>query len=123
MLEELTLHTPKAAALEVMMPKVRTSRNLKGLNLDTELHNNYCEARDYLDMVLANDEFPPNQVAQVFNTLNSIMKEIVRAQTEVQNAEKVKNLEQAMIFALKKTCSEETQNAFFEEFEILCRNK
>lgn len=123
MLEELTLHPAKVAALEVMLPKVRTSRDLKGLNLDTELHNNYCEARGYLDMVLADESIPPNQVAQVFNTLTSIMKEIVRAQTEVQNAEKVKNLEQAMIFALKKTCSEETQNAFFEEFEILCRNK
>ena len=67
----------------------------------------------------SDESIPPNQVAQVFNTISAILKEIVKMQTELHNAEKVKKLEAAMIEALKNTATEEVQDAFFTELERL----
>ena len=116
MLEELSLHTPMAPprAMKATLPM----GSLKQLDLDAELYDNYREAKEYLDVVLNNENIPPNQVAQTMNTLTTILKEIVKTQTEVHNAERVKKLENAMITALKLT-TEDIQNAFFAEFERL----
>lgn len=116
MLEELSLHHKYEAPPEV---PARAPGTLKGLNLDTELYESYQDAKDFLDGVITDDSIPPNQVAQVMNTVTAILKEIVKMQTEVHNAERVKLLEQAIIVALRKTCTEETQNVFFAEFERL----
>lgn len=118
MLEELSLHHKYEAPPEV---PARAPGTLKGLNLDTELFNNYRDAKDFLETVLHDSSIAPNQVAQTFNTLTAILKEIVKSQTEVYNAERVKLLEQAMILALKNV-PEDAQNLFFTEFERLCKS-
>ena len=93
--------------------------SLKSLNLDAELYNAYAKAKNYLAIVQSDDNVPPNQVAQVFNTISAILKEIVKLQTELYSAERVKKLEAAMIEALKNTATEEVQDAFFTELERL----
>ena len=93
--------------------------SLKSLDLDAELYNAYAKAKNYLADVQSDDQVPPNQVAQVFNTISAILKEIVKMQTELHNAERVKKLEAAMIEALKNTATEEVQDAFFTELERL----
>lgn len=93
--------------------------SLKSLDLDAELYNAYAKAKNYLAIVQSDDSVPPNQVAQVFNTISAILKEIVKMQTELHNAERVKKLEAAMIEALKNTATEEVQDAFFTELERL----
>lgn len=112
-LEDLSLQPPEA---QTQQPLERG--NLRGLNLDSELYDRYTEAKDFLDLVLTDSEVTPNQVSTVMNSVNSILKEIVKMQTEVQNAEKVKKLELAMITALK-LATPEVQEAFFAEFERL----
>ena len=90
--------------------------SLKSLDLDAELYNAYAKAKNYLADVQSDDQVPANQVSQVFNTISAILKEIVKMQTELHNAEKVKKLEAAMIQAIK-LAPLESQQAFLEEYE------
>lgn len=90
--------------------------SLKNLDLDAELYAAYAKARNYLAEVQMAGDIPANQIAQVFNTLSGILKEIVKLQTELYNAERVKRLEAATIAAIK-TAPKEVQERFFTEFE------
>ena len=118
-LEDYDLH--ETAVPQVVLPPEYLPEygSLKSLNLDAELYNAYAKAKNYLAIVQSDDSVPPNQVAQVFNTISAILKEIVKLQTELYSAERVKKLEAAMIEALKNTATEEVQDAFFTELERL----
>ena len=94
--------------------------SLKSLDLDAELYNAYAKAKNYLADVQSDDQVPPNQVAQVFNTISAILKEIVKMQTELHNAERVKKLEAAMIQAIK-LAPPESQQAFFKEYSAILK--
>ena len=89
---------------------------LKQLNLDGELLANYEAAKSYLEEIRYDSEVMPNQVAQVMNTINSILKEIVKMQTELYDAERVKKIESAVIATMKGQ-PKEIQDRFFEEYE------
>lgn len=125
MLEDLDLHASTAPNEhpEVLpgtfLPEYGT---LKSLNLDSELYTTYAKAKNYLETVQypQKDEppVPANQIAQVMNTITSILREIVKMQTELHNAEQVKKYEQAVIFALKKA-PESVQKDFFDELARL----
>ena len=94
--------------------------SLKSLDLDAELYNAYAKAKNYLADVQSDEDIPPNQVAQVFNTISAILKEIVKMQTKLHNAERVKKLEAAMIQAIK-LAPLESQQAFLEQYETLLK--
>ena len=94
--------------------------SLKNLDLDAELYNAYAKAKNYLADVQSDDQVPPNQLAQLMNTISAILKEIVKMQTELHNAERVKKLEAAMIQAIK-LAPPESQQAFLEQYETLLK--
>ena len=94
--------------------------SLKNLDLDAELYNAYAKAKNYLADVQSDDQVPPNQLAQLMNTISAILKEIVKMQTELHNAEKVKKLEASMIQAIK-LAPLESQQAFLEQYETLLK--
>ena len=96
--------------------------SLKSLDLDAELYNAYAKAKNYLADVQSDDQVPPNQVSQVFNTISAILKEIVKMQTELHNAEKVKKLEAAMIQAIK-LAPLESQQAFLVQYEAILKEQ
>ena len=119
-LEDYDLHAAPSQPQTVLPADYLPERgSLKSLNLDAELYNAYAKAKNYLAIVQSDDSVPPNQIAQVFNTISAILKEIVKLQTELYSAERVKKLEAAMIEALKNTATEEVQDAFFTELERL----
>jgi hypothetical protein len=118
MLEELSLHPIRQPTNREKQAAFNETTSLTQLNLDYELLARYQEAKQFLADVITDTDLPPNQVAQVMNTVTAILKEIVKAQTDIHNAEKVKLMEQAMITALK-TVPEDAQNLFFAEFERL----
>ena len=115
-LEDHDLHEPEKP--EYVADYLPERGSLKSLNLDAELYNAYAKAKNYLAIVQSDDSVPPNQVAQVFNTISAILKEIVKMQTELHNAEQVKKYEQAVIFALKKAPGS-VQKDFFDELARL----
>lgn len=96
--------------------------SLKSLDLDAELYNAYAKAKNYLADVQSDDQVPTNQVAQVFNTISAILKEIVKMQTELHNAERVKKLEAAMIQAIK-LAPLESQQAFLVQYEAILKEQ
>lgn len=123
MLEDLDLRRAPVSRDDYFgdMPQAMpTNGTLATLNLDSELYSMYARAKNYLDdLQMGDDNTPANQVAQVMNTITAILKEIVKMQTDLYNAERVKKLEAAMIEALKNTATEEVQDAFFTELERL----
>ena len=96
--------------------------SLKSLDLDAELYNAYAKAKNYLADVQSDDQVPANQVSQVFNTISAILKEIVKMQTELHNAERVKKLEAAMIQAIK-LAPLESQQAFLVQYEAILKEQ
>lgn len=94
---------------------------LKDLNMEEELARVYAEARQFLSDVRLVDA-PPNQVAQVFNTISSILKEITKTQTELYNSERLKRIEAAVVQAIK-LAPKESQDVFFNEYEKLLDTK
>ena len=94
--------------------------SLKSLNLDSELYAAYARAKNYLAIVQADEGIPPNQLAQLMNTVSAILKEIVKMQTDLYNAERVKRLEAAMIQAIK-LAPPESQQVFLEQYETLLK--
>ena len=94
--------------------------SLKSLDLDGELYNAYAKAKNYLAEVQLDRDVPPNQAAQDFNTISSILKEIVKMQTDLYDAERVKKLEAAMLKAIKEA-PKEAQLAFPEEYEAILK--
>ena len=96
--------------------------SLKNLDLDAELYNAYAKAKNYLADVQSDESIPPNQLAQLMNTISAILKEIVKMQTELHNAERVKKLEAAMIQAIK-LAPEKSQKAFLVQYEAILKEQ
>lgn len=119
-LEDHDLHEPEKP--EYVADYLPERGSLKSLNLDAELYNAYAKAKNYLAIVQSDDSVPPNQVAQVFNTISAILKEIVKMQTELHNAERVKKLEAAMIQAIK-LAPKKSQDAFFTQYASILKGE
>ncbi len=92
---------------------------LNDLKIDDELANIYAQAKNFLAQVQYTDA-PPNQVAQVINTISTILKEISKTQTDLYNAERLKRIEAATIQAIK-TAPKEAQDVFFDEYERILK--
>lgn len=112
-LEDLSLHSQVA----IQAPR-KVKGSLKSLNLDNELYESYTQAKLFLEDIRGDTSIAPNQIAQVMNTLNTILKEITKMQTDLYDAERLKKLESCMIIALK-SAPVDVQERFFEEYEIL----
>ena len=116
-LEDLALDT------KIVKPsKKNTIGSLRSLNLDSELYNTYTTAKEFLSDIKDDPELNPGQVAQVMNTINTILKEITKMQTDLYDAERLKKLETCMILAIKHAPAD-VQARFFEEYEQLLGKK
>lgn len=101
---------------ELPPPIIDSAKELKELNLDSELLTNYQSAKEYLEQIRYDESTQPNQVAQVMNTINAILKEIVKMQTELYDAERVKKMELALV-ATMKAQPVDVQRQFFELYD------
>lgn len=124
----------KQAPKEPEAPRVRVKPEgkLSDMNIEQELFEAYHAARSLRDRLmdeLGDDEdddagptgiTPANQIAQVMNTVTSILKDITKMQTELYNAQRLKDLEHCLITAIKGT-PEDIQSAFFTEYEALIK--
>ena len=120
-LEDLDLHGTPHLPHSRHLP-ISEVGSLQSLNLDSELYESYAKAKNYLADVQSDESIPPNQLAQLMNTISAILKEIVKMQTELHNAEKVKKLEAAMIQAIK-LAPLESQQAFLVQYEAILKEQ
>ena len=120
-LEDYDLHEPpKSERRYHSSSYIPEQGSLKSLNLDAELYNAYAKAKNYLADVQSDESVPANQIAQIYNTITTILKEIVKLQTELYSAERVKKLEAAMIQAIK-LAPPESQQVFLEQYQTLLK--
>lgn len=118
-LEDFSLHD--SSRNESYAPFVPTrvrekATSLADLDLEKELLDNYNDAQDILSN-LNPDVTPGNQLSQAMNVINGILKDIMKMRTDLYNAERIKKIETAIIFALKQY--PELQETFMTEYKRL----
>jgi len=102
------------AQAAISPPKPETSAIALGdLDLSGELMLQYKNAKDLYEEIRFDGEIPPNQKAQVLNTITSILGSITRTHTELINAERMKKLEQCLIDTIK-VAPVDVQDQFFD---------
>lgn len=90
--------------------------NLSQMNIEQEILVQLATAKDLQTTTLNDSDVPANQKAQTINAVAAILKELVKMQNELYNAERIKELESAMIQALKDA-PDEVKDRFFERYE------
>jgi hypothetical protein len=101
-------------------PPLLQEENLVGsldeLDVDNALLRHYYRVERLARDVLTDPDIPPNQQAAVMNTLNSLLVQIAKTRTELYTAERMKRIEQTLLFVLK-TLPKQQQQDFLEEYE------
>jgi hypothetical protein len=111
----MSLEDIRLKSVQIVQPTIAHSKpkqeQLSDLNLEEEVLLNYKIAKHTLEDL--DDETPANQKAQVINSITSILKDLVKMQTELYDAERVKKMEACLIQVLK-TLPDAQQDEFFE---------
>lgn len=101
-------------------PPLLQEENLVGsldeLDVDNALLRHYYRVERLARDVLTDPDIPPNQQAAVMNTLNSLLVQIAKTRTELYTAERMKRIEQTLLFVLKTLPKQQRQD-FLEEYE------
>lgn len=99
-------------AIEAALPE----RLLSGLNLETELVEQYRTVKKLQTDVLVDDEVPANQRAQVATAVANTLQKLIDLQVDMNRDETLKVMEATLIDVIK-TLPEKTKNEFFAEYE------
>jgi DNA mismatch repair ATPase MutS len=86
---------------------------IKHLKLTEELGLNYRKGQVLLDETMRDAACPANQKAQVFNSVKSMLSQIIVEQGIVYSAERLKRFEIAFLKVLEKL-PKESQETFFD---------
>lgn len=123
MLEDLdSLHPDdgqKAIPLSRMYME-REPTSISELNLESELVAHYIGLKAYLATVADSQTASASQIAQVTNSLTSVLDKIIKMQESVVNMERMTKIESAMVDALK-TAPSDVQDKFFMEYEKILK--
>lgn len=104
---------PQDQSYEPFVSKV-TATKLSELDLDHELLQQYKAASDTYEAIKAGNT-PANQKAQLLNTITTILTGILKLQTDLYNAERLKKLESTLIATLKDF--PELREPFLEKYK------
>jgi hypothetical protein len=85
-----------------------------GLNLETELLEQYNRARRVLHDAEYDSDVPLSQKAAALNSATTIIGALIKSQAELYSLERVKKIENALITTLKKY--PELQESFMQEY-------
>lgn len=98
------------------LPKVM----LKDINLEAELVRQLRAMQALQTNTLFDPETPPNQKAQVANSVASVLSTLTKLQNEVYKSERMKKVENLLVAAVKELPTE-AQLKFFEQYEQLLK--
>lgn len=96
--------------------RTRTALSLKDLSVEEELLLQFHTVRVLQQQVIEDETIPPNQRAQVANSVNHVLSRVIDLQSEVYESERFKRIETALIRALD-TLPEETAAKFLADYE------
>jgi hypothetical protein len=100
-------------ALRLRLDK-KLNLDLKELDLAEELGMQYRAGQILLASVQDDKETPANQRAQVFNSVGAMLKDIVKQQKVVYDAERLKRFESAFLKVLDLLGTDEMKRRFFD---------
>jgi len=92
--------------------------DLASLNIEQEIITQLQTAKILQTGVLDDPTIPANQRAQTVNTVSNILTQLVKTQTDLYNAERIKELEAAIVQAMKGAPTE-VKDHFFDRYERL----
>jgi site-specific recombinase XerC len=90
--------------------------NLAEINLAEELVLQFQKVKSMQTRVLTDGKISAQQKAAVANSCASALAQLVKMQTELHNAERLKMIEQALIQVMRDQ-PEAVQMAFFDKYE------
>jgi hypothetical protein len=96
--------------------------SLNDIDIENEILVQLQTAKQLQSDTLGADNVPANQKAQTLNAVGAILRELVGMQTDLYNAERLKEIEAAIIAALQ-AAPKEVKDAFFERYERLVATK
>lgn len=88
---------------------------IKDLKLTEELGLTYRQGQVLLDNVVADNDVPASQRAQVFTSVNAMLEKIIKQQEIVFNAERMKRFEAAFMKVLEDL-PVESREKFFDMY-------
>lgn len=91
---------------------------LDKFNMEQELLLQYHCVRELQNEVISDETIPPNQRAQVANSVASVLNKIAELQTEVYTSERFKNIENLLVRTLSKL-PEDLAAEFLDQYELL----
>lgn len=101
-------------AVEQKLP----ARDLRDINMERELVFQLMTLQDLQARVLAEEETPANQMAQVANTLSSALSNLSAVQSKIYSSERIKRIEQILLDCLRDL-PDEAVAAFMDRYENL----
>lgn len=116
MLEDFDLHGDRDEDRYEPAPLIYKYASLAEIKLEAELAEQYGKAKSLYASVEADKNTPPNQKAQVLNTVSAVIQAITKSQVDLYNMNKVKALEDALTTALR-SLPEPAQQLFYKEYE------
>ena len=117
----LEMEPKQLMALRAEIDNMLGMTSLTDLDIENEILVQLQTAKILQQETLVGDA-PANQKAQTINSVAAILKQLVGMQTELYNAERLKEVEAALIAALQKSAPE-VKDAFFERYERLLTSK
>lgn len=89
---------------------------LAKMNVEEELLTQFHKVKKLQTEVINDDGFPPNQKAQVANTVGSCLERITKMQEEIYDSERFKRIESLMVRMLRKV-PKEVAEEFITDYE------
>lgn len=105
-------------ALREEIDRLVPSAALKDINLEAELVSQYAKIKTLQSDVMADQDTPVNQKAQVANSCAATLGQLTKMQSDFYTSERFKSIEGILIKYLK-TLPESMVLEFFNEYEAL----
>lgn len=102
--------------------KLLPEANINGMNLETELVEQYNLVKDLQASSLHDDEIPLNQRSQLAGQVASTLQQLVKMQVDLKRDERLKKIESVFLEAIENL-PEEAKDMFFDEYERIALSK
>ncbi len=106
--------------LHDILHEVMPDKTVKELNLEDELLQQYAKTKRLMDDALGDEDVPPNQKAQVANSVVGTLGQLVKLQEDLKLQEALKLMESILIDVIK-TLPKDKKDEFFADYEAQAR--
>jgi hypothetical protein len=118
----LELDPKQLLALRSDIDRMLGMTSLTDIDIENEILVQLATAKQLQADTLVDSDVPANQKAQTINSVAAILRELTKMQTELYNAERIKEIEAAVVSSMGPA-PKDVKDAFFERYERLLTGK